>query len=76
MWADLGSLLEGLCQRNCEPLASRVIGRLHLAALDEVKTREYVKHHLNVAGSKKDLFNDAAHSALQFIRDQQVYSGV
>lgn len=58
------SLLDKLCQRSCEPLASRVIGRLHLVPLDEAKTREYVKHHLNVAGSKKDLFNDAAHTAI------------
>jgi type II secretory pathway predicted ATPase ExeA len=64
LFCGQSSLLDKLCHRHCEPLASRVIGRLHLAPLDEVKTREYVKHHLTVAGCRRDLFSDAAHTAI------------
>jgi len=60
----LPSLLDKLCIRGAEPLASRVVTRTHLEALDEPTTREYVSHHLNICGVKKQIFTDQALTAV------------
>jgi len=39
------------------PLASRVIGRSHLEGLRQKEMAGYLKHHLEIAGIKEQLFS-------------------
>jgi general secretion pathway protein A len=60
----LPSLLDRLCNRGAEPLASRIVTRTHLEPLDEPTTRDYIGHHLKICGIKKQLFTDQALTAI------------
>lgn len=69
MWLPLvlagqSSLIDKLQYRSSSPLASRVIARSHLAGLNLQAMKEYLAHHLNLAGVDRDLFSDQAVTAI------------
>lgn len=58
------NLIEKLTYRSSAPLASRVIARTHLSNLNQEQMAVYLEHHLNMAGVKKQLFNEQAITAI------------
>jgi general secretion pathway protein A len=58
--AGQDNLLDKLMYLTSRPLASRVIGRSHLEGLKQKDMAGYLKHHLEVAGIKEQLFSDEA----------------
>ena len=58
--AGQNNLLDKLMYLTSRPLASRVIGRSHLDGLKQKKMAGYLKHHLEIAGIKEQLFSDEA----------------
>jgi len=54
------NLMDSLSYHKCRSLASRVIGRSHLEGLTLETMRGYLKHHLEIAGVKQQLFSDEA----------------
>ena len=46
------------------PLASRVVAKSHFVGADRDQMQAYLLHHLNIAGIKKMLFDDAAVTAI------------
>jgi len=57
-------LIDKLQYHTSRPLASRVVGRSHLEGLKSKEMAEYLKHHLEVAGIKEQLFSDEAMLAI------------
>lgn len=53
-------LLDKLHYHSSRALASRVVGRTHLEALDLTAMTGYLKHHLEIAGIKEQLFSEQA----------------
>jgi len=53
-------LLDRLHLLSARALASRVVARTHLEALKHQQTQDYLRHHLEIAGSKKQLFSGEA----------------
>ena len=49
-----------LAQQNLRQLAQRITARYYLKALTAAETREYIRHRLQVAGAKAELFSPAA----------------
>jgi len=49
-------LLDKLMYPSSRPLASRIIGRSHMKNLQRETMTAYIKHHMELAGSKKELF--------------------
>jgi general secretion pathway protein A len=62
--AGQANLVDKLQYRNSEPMASRIIARSHLQGLDQSGMGQYIQHHLNLAGVKTNLFEDAAVTAI------------
>jgi type II secretory pathway predicted ATPase ExeA len=62
--AGQNNLLDNLMFRQSKALASRVVGRAHMEALKNNETEAYLHHHLTVAGSERNLFADAAITAI------------
>jgi len=58
--AGQNNLLDKLMYHTSRPLASRVIGRSHLDGLKHKDMTGYIKHHLEIAGVKEDLFAEEA----------------
>jgi type II secretory pathway predicted ATPase ExeA len=58
--AGQNNLLDKLLYHTSRPLASRVIGRSHLEGLKYMDMAGYLKHHLEIAGIKEQLFSDEA----------------
>lgn len=58
--AGQNNLLDKLMFHASRPLASRVIGRSHLEGLKLKDIAGYIKHHLEVAGIKEQLFAEEA----------------
>lgn len=58
--AGQNNLLDKLMYITSRPLASRVIGRSHLEGLKQKDMAGYLKHHLEIAGIKEQLFSDEA----------------
>jgi len=58
--AGQNNLLDKLMYHTSRPLASRVIGRSHLEGLTHKDMGGYLKHHLEIAGIKEQLFSDEA----------------
>jgi type II secretory pathway predicted ATPase ExeA len=58
--AGQNNLLDKLMYITSRPLASRVIGRSHLEGLRRKDMAGYLKHHLEVAGIKEQLFSEEA----------------
>ncbi len=54
------NLIDKLMYHSSRPLASRVIGRSHLDGLKLKDMTGYLKHHLEIAGIKEQLFSDEA----------------
>lgn len=62
--AGQGNLVDNLHYRSCLPLASRVVCKSHLQAVDLAGMQQYLLHHLGIAGVKQQLFEDAALTAI------------
>lgn len=58
--AGQNNLLDKLMYHTSRPLASRVIGRSHLEGLKHKDMAGYIKHHLQIAGVKEQLFSEEA----------------
>lgn len=65
VFAGQANLLDKFTYRLAAPLASRVVGKIHLTAINRDQMYEYLLHHLKIAGVKKMLFSDSAVSAIQ-----------
>ncbi len=65
VFAGQANLLDKFTYRLSAPLASRVIGKTHLTAINRDQMYEYLLHHLKSSGVKKMLFSDTAVSAIQ-----------
>lgn len=62
--AGQNNLAENLLYRTAIPLASRIVARSHLEAVDRQKMEEYLQHHLNIAGLKNNPFEEPAITAV------------
>lgn len=58
--AGQNNLLDKLMYHTSRPLASRIIGRSHLEGLKHKDMAGYIKHHLQIAGIKEQLFAEEA----------------
>jgi general secretion pathway protein A len=57
-------LQEKLRFRSSQPLASRIVARSHLEGLSRDDMEQYLKHHLAIAGIKRNLVDDTAVTAI------------
>ncbi|MDX9897062.1 MAG: AAA family ATPase [Desulfofustis sp.] len=62
--AGQNNLAENLLHRTAIPLASRIIGRSHLPAVDRQGMLDYLNHHLRIAGLKNSPFTEQAVTAV------------
>jgi general secretion pathway protein A len=62
--AGQNNLIDNLMYRQAKSLASRVVARGHLEALDQSEMSAYLMHHLGIAGVKQNLFADQAVTAI------------
>jgi type II secretory pathway predicted ATPase ExeA len=58
------NLIDSLSYHTSRPLASRVIGRSCLEAISLDQMKQYLLHHLSIAGIKINLFSDEAMLAI------------
>ena len=58
------NLIDNLHYRNSQPLASRVVARCHLEGIDRKTMEEYLRHHLQIAGMTRMLFEETAVTAV------------
>jgi type II secretory pathway predicted ATPase ExeA len=58
------NLVDKLKFRKSGPIASRVVARSHLNAVGKEEMKQYLAHHLEIAGTKTDPFSEAAHTAI------------
>jgi general secretion pathway protein A len=65
VFAGQVNLLDKFTYRASAPIASRVMGKVHLSSIDRDQMEEYLLHHLKASGSKKMLFSESAISAIQ-----------
>jgi type II secretory pathway predicted ATPase ExeA len=62
--AGQNNLADNLLYRTALPLASRVVARSHLEAVNRDGMEAYLQHHLNIAGLKSSPFDEAAVTAV------------
>jgi len=62
--AGQSNLIDKLMYRGSQPLASRVVARSHLDGVDRGDMEGYLLHHLAIAGINKNIFDDAAVTAI------------
>jgi type II secretory pathway predicted ATPase ExeA len=62
--AGQNNLVDKLLYRHSQPLASRIVARSHLQGVNRNHMEEYLKHHLTLAGVNKNLFDNAAITAI------------
>lgn len=62
--AGQNQLVDKLSYRASAALASRVVARSHLEGLNREDMAQYLLHHLNLAGVKNTLFDEAAVTAI------------
>lgn len=62
--AGQNNLVDKLLYRDSQPLASRIVARSHLEGVNRQGMEQYLRHHLAVAGVKKNLFDQAAVTAI------------
>ena len=62
--AGQNNLVDKLLYRDSQPLASRIVARSHLEGINRHDMEQYLRHHLAVAGVKKNLFDQAAVTAI------------
>jgi type II secretory pathway predicted ATPase ExeA len=54
------ALVDKLTFRSSQPLASRVIAKCHLEGVDLDGMKNYLRHHLTIAGVERNLFDSTA----------------
>ncbi len=64
--AGQANLIDNLRYRNSMPLASRIIGKCHLQGVNKKGMEEYLDHHLSKAGIERNIFEEAAMTAIIF----------
>ena len=57
-------LIDKLAYPTSQPLASRIVARSHLDGVSRDDMEQYLKHHLSIAGVKKNLFDHSAVTAI------------
>ena len=62
--AGQNNLADNLLYRTAIPLASRIVARSHLEAVDRQGMEGYLQHHLNIAGLKNNPFAEQAITAV------------
>lgn len=62
--AGQNNLADNLLYRTAIPLASRIVARSHLKAVNREDMEQYVLHHLGVAGMKNSPFEEQAITAI------------
>jgi general secretion pathway protein A len=62
--AGQNNLADNLLYRTAVPLASRIVARSHLKAVNRKEMEEYLLHHLNIAGLKNSPFDAQAITAV------------
>lgn len=62
--AGQNNLADNLLYRTAVPLASRIVARSHLKAVNRQGMEEYLRHHLNIAGMKNSPFDEQAVTAV------------
>ena len=62
--AGQSHLIDKLMYPGSRPLASRIVARSHLEGCDRKQMEIYLAHHLKLAGVKRDLFEEAAVTAI------------
>ena len=62
--AGQNNLADNLLYRTAVPLASRIVARSHLKAVNRQGMEEYLHHHLNIAGLKNSPFDAQAVTAV------------
>lgn len=62
--AGQNNLADNLLYRTAIPLASRIVARSHLEAVDRQGMEGYLQHHLNIAGLKNNPFEEQAITAV------------
>ena len=62
--AGQSHLIDKLMYPASRPLASRIVARSHLEGCDRKQMEIYLAHHLKLAGVKRDLFEEAAVTAI------------
>jgi len=62
--AGQNNLADNLLYRTAVPLASRILARSHLKAVNRQGMEEYLLHHLNIAGLKNSPFDAQAITAV------------
>jgi len=63
--AGQNNLIDNLMFRQSRPLASRVVARGHMEALNIDEMSLYLHHHLGIAGCTQNLFSEQAVTAIQ-----------
>ena len=62
--AGQSHLIDKLMYPTSQPLASRIVARSHLEGINREDMEQYLKHHLSIAGVKKNLFDHSAVTAI------------
>lgn len=62
--AGQSNLIDSLMYPGSMPLASRVVAKSHFVGIDREQMKDYLLHHLNIAGIKTMLFDDTAITAI------------
>ena len=62
--AGQSHLIDKLAYPTSQPLASRIVARSHLEGVNRDDMEQYLKHHLSIAGVKKNLFDQSAITAI------------
>lgn len=62
--AGQSHLIDKLMYPGSRPLASRIVARSHLEGADRKQMEIYLAHHLKLVGVKRDLFEEAAVTAI------------
>jgi type II secretory pathway predicted ATPase ExeA len=62
--AGQSHLIDKLTYPTSQPLASRIVARSHLEGVNREDMEQYLKHHLSIAGVKKNVFDQSAITAI------------
>jgi len=62
--AGQNNLADNLLYRTAIPLASRIVARSHLEAVDRQGMEQYIQHHLSITGLKNSPFEEPAITAV------------
>jgi type II secretory pathway predicted ATPase ExeA len=62
--AGQNNLADNLLYRTAIPLASRIVARSHLQAVNSDGMERYIQHHLKIAGLKNSPFDEQAFTAI------------